>query len=81
MTLEFGLHRWSPEALVFLAVGDDNIRRFERTISEVVDTKKLPIRITINDNQEDRSDLVEKLRGVFTSEQAIAGKLPLMSLY
>ncbi|CAG1961897.1 unnamed protein product [Fusarium graminearum] len=55
-----------------LAVGDDNIRRFERTISEVVDTKKLPIRITINDNQEDRSDLVEKLRGVFTSEQAIA---------
>ncbi|XEV05720.1 hypothetical protein FSHL1_011007 [Fusarium sambucinum] len=55
-----------------LAVGDDNIRRFERSISEVVDSKKLPIRITIKDNQEDRSDLVEKLRAVFTSEKAIA---------
>ncbi|KIL92685.1 hypothetical protein FAVG1_03865 [Fusarium avenaceum] len=55
-----------------LAVGDDNIRRFERSISEVVDSKKLPIRITIKDDQEDRSDLVDKLRGVFTSEQAIA---------
>ncbi|GKU09928.1 unnamed protein product, partial [Fusarium langsethiae] len=38
-----------------LAVGDDNIRRFERSISEAVDSKKLPIRITMNDNQEDRS--------------------------
>jgi hypothetical protein len=56
-----------------LAVGDDNIRRFERSISEVVDSKKLPIRITIKDDQEDRSDLVDKLRGVFTSEQAIVG--------
>ncbi|KAG8669024.1 hypothetical protein FPOAC2_08336 [Fusarium poae] len=58
-----------------LAVGDDNIRRFERSISEVVDSKKLPIRITIKDNQEDRSDLVEKLRAVFTSEKAIADVL------
>ncbi|KAF4986504.1 hypothetical protein FGRMN_10816, partial [Fusarium graminum] len=54
-----------------LAVGDDNIRRFERSVSEVVDTKKLPIRITIRNNQEDRSDLVEKLRNVFLSEQAV----------
>lgn len=56
-----------------VAVGDDNIRRFERSISDVVDSKKLPLRITIKDGQEDRSDLPEKLRGVFTSEQAIAG--------
>jgi hypothetical protein len=63
-----------------LAVGDDNIRRFERSISEVVDSKKLPIRITIKDNQEDRSDLVEKLRAVFTSEKAIAGMLPSITI-
>lgn len=60
-----------------LAVGDDNIRRFERSISEVVDSKKLPVRITMKDNEEDRSDLVEKLKSVFTSEQAIAGMSPL----
>lgn len=56
-----------------VAVGDDNIRRFERSISDVVDSKKLPLRITIKDGQEDRSDLPEKLRSVFASEQAIAG--------
>ncbi|KNB07164.1 hypothetical protein FOXG_08432 [Fusarium oxysporum f. sp. lycopersici 4287] len=55
-----------------VAVGDDNIRRFERSISDVVDSRKLPLRITIKDGQEDRSDLPEKLRGVFASEQAIA---------
>ncbi|KAM0340252.1 hypothetical protein ACHAPU_010596 [Fusarium lateritium] len=54
-----------------LAVGDDNIRRFERSVSEVVDTKKLPVRITIRDNQEDRSNLVAKLGNVFVSEQAV----------
>ncbi|KAG7410677.1 hypothetical protein Forpe1208_v009693 [Fusarium oxysporum f. sp. rapae] len=56
-----------------LAVRDDNIHLFERSISEVVKSEKLPIRITITDNEEDRSDLAEKLRGLFTSEQAIAG--------
>lgn len=66
-----------------VAVGDDNIRRFERSISDVVDSRKLPLRITIKDGQEDRSDLPEKLRGVFASEQAIAGmsfRFPLMGI-
>lgn len=58
-----------------LAVGDDNIHRFERSIRDVVDAKALPIRITLNrEGQEDRSDLADKLRRVFVSEQAIAGK-------
>ena len=57
-----------------LAVGAETIHRFERTVRDVVQSNHLPIRITITDNQEDRSDLVEKLHRVFTSEQAIAGK-------
>ena len=76
MTFSFRVDRMGKKVEVRgLAVGDDNIRRFERSISEVVDSKKLPIRITMNDDGEDRSDLVDKLRGVFTSEQAIAGTL------
>ncbi|SPN99885.1 uncharacterized protein DNG_02737 [Cephalotrichum gorgonifer] len=55
-----------------LAVGDDRIYRFERNIRDVVRSAALPLRITLTeDGEEDRSDLVEKLRGVFVSEQAI----------
>ncbi|KAG7404233.1 hypothetical protein Forpe1208_v015601 [Fusarium oxysporum f. sp. rapae] len=50
----------------------DNIGRFERSIGEVVKSDKLPIRITTKDIEEDRSDLAEKLQGLFTSEQTIA---------
>ncbi|KAL5590145.1 hypothetical protein FOVSG1_012012 [Fusarium oxysporum f. sp. vasinfectum] len=55
-----------------LAVRDDNIYRFERSIGEVVKSNELPISIIIKDNKEDRSDLAENLRGLLTSEQAIA---------
>ncbi|KND89946.1 hypothetical protein TOPH_05417 [Tolypocladium ophioglossoides CBS 100239] len=56
-----------------LAVGDENIHRFERTVRDVVLASRLPVRITLTpDGDEDRSDLVEKLRGAFVSEQAIA---------
>ncbi|KAI8723308.1 hypothetical protein NCS52_00186500 [Fusarium sp. LHS14.1] len=54
-----------------LAVGDENIHRFERSVRDVVQSSGLPVRITVNDGEEDRSDLAEKLRGVFVSEQAI----------
>lgn len=57
-----------------LAVGDENGYRFERTLRDVVLPSGLPVRITMKDNTEDRSDLVGKLRGVFVSEQAIAGR-------
>lgn len=56
-----------------LAVGDEKIHRFERAVRDVVQSSNLPVRITIKDDKEDRGDLAEKLRGVFTSEQAIAG--------
>lgn len=55
-----------------LAVGDERIHRFERTVRDVVQSSGLPIRITMNGEREDRSDLATKLRGVFVSEEAIA---------
>lgn len=56
-----------------LAVGDENIHRFERTVRDIVNSAALPVRIAMTDGQEDRSDLVEKLRNVFVSGQAISG--------
>ncbi|KNB06165.1 hypothetical protein FOXG_06977 [Fusarium oxysporum f. sp. lycopersici 4287] len=64
-----------------LAVGDDNICRFERSIGEVVKSDKLPIRITTKDNEEDRSDLAEKLQVLFTSEQTITDILHDLELH
>ena len=56
-----------------LAVGDEKIYRFERAVRDAVQSSALPVRITMTDDGEDRSDLVEKLRKVFVSEQAVAG--------
>ncbi|KAH6895703.1 PI31 proteasome regulator N-terminal-domain-containing protein [Thelonectria olida] len=58
-----------------LAVGDDKIYRFERNVRDVVKSNGLPVRITISEGQEDRSDLVEKFRGVFVSEEALSALL------
>lgn len=55
-----------------VAVGDENIHRFERVVREVVQSSNLPIRITLTDDGESRSDLVEKLRKVFASDDAIS---------
>lgn len=60
-----------------LAVGDDRIYRFEKNVRDVVRSAGLPLRITLKeDGSEDRSDLVNKLRGVFVSDQAIRGESP-----
>ncbi|KFA76116.1 hypothetical protein S40288_00395 [Stachybotrys chartarum IBT 40288] len=59
-----------------LAVGDDNIYRFERSVRDVVKASALPVRISLTDaGEEDRGDLLDKLRGVFVSEEAIAAIL------
>ncbi|KAG8427051.1 hypothetical protein J3459_007569 [Metarhizium acridum] len=58
-----------------LAVGDENIHRFERTVRDIVNSAALPVRITMTEGQEDRSDLVEKLRNVFVSREAISDLL------
>lgn len=57
-----------------LAVGDENIHRFERSVRDVVQSSALPIRITMVDGQEDRSDLAEKLSNAFVSDEAITSK-------
>lgn len=58
-----------------LAAGDDRIYRFEKNVRDVVRSAGLPLRITITEGgEEDRADLVEKLRGAFVSDQAIEGE-------
>lgn len=56
-----------------LAIGDENIHRFERTVRDVVNSNALPIRISVDDGREDRSDLVGKLSKAFVSEEAVTG--------
>jgi hypothetical protein len=51
-----------------LAIGDEKIYSVQREIRDIVDSKALPIRITMKDGEEDRSDLVEKLSKAFWGE-------------
>jgi hypothetical protein len=53
------------------AIGHDKIHGFERPIRDIVNSKGLPVKITMTDAGEDRSDLPEKLKKVFASEDAI----------
>lgn len=53
------------------AIGHDKIHGFERPIRDIVNSKNLPVKITMTDAGEDRSDLPEKLKKVFASEDAI----------
>lgn len=62
-----------------LAIGDENIHRFERAVRDVVQSSSLPIRITMEEGQEDRSDLVEKLTKAFVSDEAITSGQTLSS--
>lgn len=60
-----------------LAAGDDKIYRFEKNVRDVVRSAGLPLRITITEGgEEDRGDLVGKLRGAFVSDLAIEGECP-----
>ncbi|QUC22536.1 uncharacterized protein UV8b_06777 [Ustilaginoidea virens] len=58
-----------------LAIGHEKIHRLERTVRDVVQSSNLPVRITMKDGREDRTDLAEKLSKVFVSEEAVAGIL------
>lgn len=59
-----------------LAVGDENIHRFERTIRDVIDNSKLPLRIPITEGgEEDRTSLPQSLRGLFKDEGVVEGIL------
>lgn len=55
-----------------LAVGAENIHRFEYIVRDIVKAPNLPLRITLNaDGNEDRSNLPEELKKLFTSDSAI----------
>jgi len=57
-----------------LAVGDERIARFEIAVRDYVSNAALPVRITMtSEGAEDRSDLAEKLKKVFISEERIKG--------
>jgi hypothetical protein len=59
-----------------LAIGDENIYRFEKLTRDVVNSSKLPVRINVTPEGEDRGGLADKLREVFISEAAVEGQLP-----
>ncbi|KAK5988001.1 hypothetical protein PT974_12137 [Cladobotryum mycophilum] len=58
-----------------LAVGHDRIFRMEEATRNLVDSNKLPVRITMTEEGEDRSDLAEKLGSVFSSDSVATGVL------
>ncbi|KAI1409201.1 PI31 proteasome regulator N-terminal-domain-containing protein [Hypoxylon sp. FL1857] len=54
-----------------LGIHDDRIARVEVTIKDFVSNAALPIRITVNDDGEDRSNLPQTLQNVFISQSRI----------
>ncbi|KXX77263.1 hypothetical protein MMYC01_204925 [Madurella mycetomatis] len=55
-----------------LAIGDERIARFDITARDYISSAALPLRISMTaDGTEDRSDLVQKLKNVFISEERI----------
>ncbi len=63
-----------------LAVGDERIHRFEITARDYISSAALPVRMTITGDTEDRSDLEEKLKKVFISEERIVDLASLLKL-
>ena len=57
-----------------IGLGDERISRFEITAKDYIVSSALPLRISMNEaGQEDRSDLISKLRELFVSEALIKG--------
>lgn len=56
-----------------IGLGDERISRFEITAKDYVSSAALPLRITLNTGEEDRSDLEAKLKDVFISPSRIQG--------
>jgi hypothetical protein len=60
-----------------LGTGDERIARFDITARDYISSSALPLRITLNsDGAEDRSDLPQKLKTLFISEERIKGTSP-----
>jgi PI31 proteasome regulator N-terminal len=59
-----------------LAVGDENIHRFELRARNVIHTDSLPLQVSwTEDGVEDRSDFEGKLHKLFVSEDALTSML------
>ncbi len=57
-----------------IGLGDERISRVEVTAKDYVSSSALPLRIPVKeDGEEDRSNLVSKLKAVFISEAHIKG--------
>ncbi|KAH8900211.1 hypothetical protein GQ53DRAFT_676483 [Thozetella sp. PMI_491] len=63
-----------------LATGDERINRFEITARDYISSAALPVRITMVEDAEDRSDLEEKLKKVFISEERITDLATLLKV-
>ena len=64
-----------------LGVGDERIARVEITARDYVSSSALPLRISTNqDGTEDRSDLPQKLKSVFISEERISDLASLLKV-
>ena len=60
-----------------LGTGAERIARFDITARDYISSSALPLRITLTaDGTEDRSDLPQKLKTLFISEERIKGPLP-----
>lgn len=58
-----------------IGLGDERISRFEMTAKDYVLSSALPLRIMVDENgEEDRSNLMSKLRELFVSEARIKGE-------
>ena len=58
-----------------IGLGDERISRFEITAKDYVSSAALPLRIKMMENgEEDRSDLEEKLKNIFISPSRIQGQ-------
>lgn len=64
-----------------LAVGDERIARLEITPRDYISSAALPLRITLDgEGNEDRSDLVPKLQGVFISPERVSDLAGLLKI-
>ena len=64
-----------------IGLGDERISRFEVTAKDYVSSAALPLRITLNaDGEEDRSNLVVKLKEIFISPSRIQDLATLFKL-
>ena len=57
-----------------IGLGDERISRFEITAKDYISSSALPLRITMANGKEDRTDLEQKLKEVFISSSRIQGQ-------